>query len=114
MEKAIPRNLIRTLILNDGVKTTHARAKALAKIADSLVIKAKRGTLADRRLIFKFLPDEKLVAKLFKEIMPKLAEVKSGFVRIVKMGYRAGDGAKMAQVGWVNQASKYVDQTNKT
>jgi large subunit ribosomal protein L17 len=111
---AILRNLVRSLILKGKIKTTNNRAKAVKRIVDPLVIKAKKGTVACHRQILKFLPDKKLVEKFSKEVIPKFGERKSGFTRIIKLGQRKGDGAEMAQVEWVNQASEEKNPKSET
>lgn len=99
---AILRNLVRSLILKGKIRTIKNRAKAVKRIVDPLVIKAKKGTVACHRQILKFLPDKKLVEKFSKEVVPKFGERKSGFTKIIKLGQRKGDGAEMAQVEWIN------------
>ncbi|MBI4999524.1 50S ribosomal protein L17 [Candidatus Gottesmanbacteria bacterium] len=95
------RNLIYSLIIFGRIKTTRARAKAIVGLVDRIVNKIKKGTVAGKRQVLTFLPQRPVVEKLMKEIIPKLAGRSSGYTRIIKIGGRAGDGAPMVVMEWV-------------
>ena len=86
------------LFQHGKIRTTEAKAKALRPIAERLITFAKRGDVASRRQVLKTVPDRDVVHKLFSEIGPRYAERNGGYTRILKLGFRAGDGAPMALI----------------
>ena len=93
--KALLKSLAREFFLREKIKTTEAKAKELAFIAEKLITRAKVGNLNSRRLLLKdFSP--KLVQKLINDIAPKYKERKGGYTRVIKLGRRKTDGARMA------------------
>lgn len=99
--EALLRNLAESLILHGKIKTTVAKAKALRIVVEPLITKARKGTLAERRNIMKFLYTEKAVKKLMDEIGPKYKERQGGYTRITKAGSRVNDGADIAYIEFV-------------
>ncbi|MDO8265085.1 MAG: 50S ribosomal protein L17 [Candidatus Parcubacteria bacterium] len=93
--KAFIKALISALILKGKIKTTLARAKAIAPATEKLITRAKKGDMASKRLLIRFL-SPKLTEKLIKEIAPSYKERNGGYTRIIKTGPRQEDGAKMA------------------
>ena len=96
--KALFRSLLLSLFLHEEIKTTLTKAKLVKRMADSLISKAKGGTLSIRRQIFSFLPNKKVVNKLINEIAPKFTENKGGFTKLVRIKNRRGDNTIMAKV----------------
>lgn len=97
--KALFRNLVSQLILHEEITTTLEKAKEIRPITEKLITKAKKGTLADRRLAGEFLSNkDKALEKLFVELGPLYKERKGGYTRILKLENRAGDNAKMARI----------------
>lgn len=97
--KALLRNLASQVILHEKIKTTKEKAKEIRPVVEKLITKAKRGTLADRRNAAKFLSNnDKALEKLFTEFGPLYKDRNGGYVRITKLGKRAGDNAEMAQI----------------
>ena len=76
-------------------KTTKIKAKEPSRFIGPLITKAKIDTVANRRLLSKFLPP-KIVKKLIKDIAPQYKNRKGGFTRIIKLGPRKSDSAEMA------------------
>jgi large subunit ribosomal protein L17 len=66
-----------------------------------MITLGKEGSLASRRRALAFVTDKKLVEKLFSELAPRYAERPGGYTRIVKLGRRVGDGARLAQIQMV-------------
>jgi large subunit ribosomal protein L17 len=93
--KALLKLLSEALFLKEKIKTTEAKAKELKRIAEKFITRAKKGDLASKRLLARFF-SKKIVKKLINEIAPKYKERKGGYTRIVKLGQRKSDGAKMA------------------
>lgn len=114
--KALFRSLLSSLILHEEIKTTQAKAKAVKRLVDRLIVKAKVGSLTNKRQLLAFLPSKKVVDKLIGEIAPRFKKVSSGFTRIVLVGRRRGDNALMAKVELVNKKAKEPEvkkETNK-
>lgn len=93
--KSLLKSLARELFIKEKIKTTEAKAKELSIFAQKQISKAKIGDLAARRLLLKnFSPQ--VVKKIVEEIAPRYKERKGGYTRIIKIGPRKSDGAKMA------------------
>ena len=92
---ALLKNLALTLILKEKIKTTEAKAKEVSSFFEKFLTKAKKGDLASRRFLAKFFPP-KIVKKLVDEIAPRYKDRPGGYTRIIKLGLRKSDGAKMA------------------
>jgi len=89
------RALASALFLKETIVTTEAKAKKIRPFAEKAISRAKKDTLANRRMLLRdFSP--KLVNKLFKELGPRYKDRTGGYSRIVKAGPRKNDAAKMA------------------
>ena len=100
--RALMRGLVLGLIKSGTVRTTEAKAKALRPVVERLVTRARKDTLANRRLVAARLPHPAAVKKLFAEIAPRYAGRPGGYTRIVKIsGFRRGDATRLAEVQWV-------------
>jgi large subunit ribosomal protein L17 len=96
--EAMLSNMSASILEHIQVRTTLAKARAVKRWTDYLVSLGKKGDLHSRRLAFSVLKNRKLVKKLFDEIAPKLTARQGGYTKVLKLGYRQGDGAKMAVV----------------
>lgn len=97
--KALLRNLSSQVILYEKITTTLEKAKEVRPVVEKLITKAKKGTLADRRLAGAFLSNkDKALEKLFAELGPLYKDRKGGYTRITKLPPRVGDNANMAQI----------------
>lgn len=92
------RNIVTSLLKEERIETTEQRAKELRRIADRMISLGKRGDLHAKRQALSYLFDETVVKKLFDEIAPRYSERNGGYTRILKTGYRRGDGASMVLV----------------
>ena len=99
--KALLRNLATNLILHEKIQTTEGKAKALKPVVEKLITKGKAGDLHARRELMKYLYLENAVKKVLEDLGPRYKERKGGYTRIVKLGARQGDTAKMAQIEFV-------------
>ncbi len=90
--KAMFRNMAVSLLEHEVIKTTVPKAKELRKIAEPLITLAKNDSVANRRLAFARTRSKQVVGKLFGELGPRYTERPGGYTRILKCGYRAGDG----------------------
>ena len=93
--KALLISLSSALILNEKIKTTEVKSKEVSRFVEKNITKAKKGTMAARRLLAKFF-SPKIVKKLIDDIGPRYKERKGGYTRIIKLGIRKSDGTKMA------------------
>ena len=96
--RAMLRAMTTYLLENGQIKTTYARAKEVAPIAEKMITLAKKNNLASYRQVLSYITKEDVAKKLFDEIGPKYAERKGGYTRVVKIGPRRGDAAEMAIV----------------
>ena len=96
--RAMLRNLARSLLLNERVRTTEAKAKELRRQVDGLVTLAKRGDLHARRLVISRIQDPDVVHKLFGDLAKRFEDRPGGFTRIYRLGPRVGDAAPMVQI----------------
>lgn len=102
-ERIILANLASQLFEHGRITTTQTRAKRVQPLAESLITKAKKGDLHNRRLVLKRITDPGIVHTLFTEIAPSLADREGGYTRITKVGSRQGDNAKMAVIEIVTE-----------
>ena len=102
--KAMLKNLAVSLIEHKKIKTTHARAKALRKFIEPLITMAKRGDLHARREVLKKIHQKDTVTTLFHEIAPVFADRPGGYTRIIKLGFRDNDRAKVSLIELVDFA----------
>lgn len=96
--KALKKSLLRSMITYERIKTSEAKAKALRSWTDRLITWAKAGTLHHKRLAYSMLGDHVLVKKLFDSIGPRFAAIKGGYTRVLDLGYRKGDAAKISLI----------------
>lgn len=89
------KNLAASLFLRGKIKTTEAKAKETKSLAEKCISRARKGDLAARRRLLEFLP-QNAVKKLVDEIAPRYKERPGGYTRVIKLGPRKSDGAKMA------------------
>ena len=97
-QKAILSNLTQSLIWDEQITTTVAKAKMLRPYAEKMITKARKGDLHSRRQVLKDIGDLEVVTKLFDDIGPRYADRDGGYTRIVKVGPRRGDNAEMAVI----------------
>ncbi len=95
---AMLRAMTTYLLENGQIKTTYARAKEVAPMAEKMITLAKKANLANYRKALSFLTKEDVAKKTFDELGPKYAERNGGYTRVVKIGPRRGDAAEMAIV----------------
>lgn len=99
---ALLNSLALNLIVRGKIKTTEPKAKELKPFIEKLVTKAKKGDLNARKLATSKLSNRsKEVKKLFEVIAPKYADKNGGYTRVLKLGARKSDGAKMAIIEFV-------------
>ncbi len=100
--KALLKNLSCALIQHKRINTTVAKAKALRKYLEPVMTKAKNNTTHSRRVVFSYLQNKDAVKELFDSIAAKIKDRPGGYLRIIKTGFRKGDGAEMAMIEMVD------------
>jgi len=104
--KALFRDLVTDLFINERIKTTEAKAKEIRPVAEKLITLAKRGDLHARRQVATYVRNETAdaennqdaIQKLFSDIAPRYADRQGGYTRILKLGPRRGDAAPMVYI----------------
>ncbi|HOI46123.1 MAG TPA: 50S ribosomal protein L17 [Bacilli bacterium] len=107
--KALLRDLVTDLIINERIETTEAKAKELKRLADKMVTLGKRGDLHARRQAAQTIRFERTqtetnefaLQKLFSDIAPRFKDRNGGYTRVLKLGQRRGDGAPVAIIEFV-------------
>ncbi len=100
--RALFRNQLVSLMISGRIVTTLPKAKELRPIAEKLVTKGKTGTLHARRQVRRWISDRSVVKTLFDDIAPRFEDRSGGYLRIMKLGPRRGDGAEMAIIEFVD------------
>ena len=100
---AMYRNMAASLVQHETIRTTLPKAKELRRVVEPLITLAKQDGVSQRRLAFSRLRDDAAVGKLFNELGPRFKDRPGGYLRILKVGYRAGDAAPMALVQLLDQ-----------
>jgi large subunit ribosomal protein L17 len=100
---AMFRNMVTSLFKYERIRTTDAKAKELRRWADHLVTLAKRGDLHARRQAMAIVREKAVVHKLFEDVQEKFGKRKGGYTRVIKLGYRPGDAAKLAMIELVQE-----------
>jgi large subunit ribosomal protein L17 len=106
---AMFRNMAASLLKHETIKTTLPKAKELRRVVEPLITIAKEDSVAHRRLAFDRLRDKEVVGKLFTDLGPRNKTRPGGYLRILKMGMRAGDNAPMAIVQLVEKAPEKAE-----
>jgi len=104
--KALLRNLVRSIILSESIRTTTAKAKETRRVIEKLVTKARVGTLAARRLVHRTVRDQAALAKLFETHAPRFKERPGGYTRVIHLQNRPGDNAPMSILEFVEKTPK--------
>lgn len=100
--RALLSNQVCALIEHQRIKTTLAKAKAVRPLAERMVTLGKNGSIHARRTALAVLRQKSAVKKLFDDISQRSAERNGGYTRIVKLGPRKSDSARMAFIEWVD------------
>ena len=94
--RALLRNLVTSLILEERIETTVPKAKAMRPHAEHMITLGKRGDLASRRQAAAYLMTGEAVKKLFDTVSPRFGDREGGYLRITRSGWRQGDGGEKA------------------
>lgn len=100
--RSMMRNSVTSLLEHGNITTTETRAKDIRKVAEKMISLAKRGDLHSRRQAQSYLMKEDVVYKLFTGFTERYTDREGGYTRIIKTGYRKGDGAPMVIIELVD------------
>ena len=92
------KTAVTDLVKHEKLVTTHAKAKSIRPLAEKVITRGKKGTLDQRRRASAFLTDKSMVSKVFDELASRYAEREGGYVSILKIGIRKGDGSEMSLI----------------
>jgi len=108
------RNMVTSLIENEAITTTDAKAKELKPLAEKMISLARKGDLHSRRQALAVIRGKKTVSKLFNSIAPRYAGREGGYVRIYKLGERKGDGAPISLVELIGREKEAKGSAKKS
>lgn len=100
------RNMVTSLFDKERILTTLDRAKAVRPIAERMITLGKRESLHARRQALAYIKDPAVVSKLFDTLAPRFSQRPGGYTRIIKRGFRPGDGAQKAYLELVGYEFK--------
>lgn len=112
--RALLANLTISLIEHKRITTTLAKAKALRRYAEPLITKSKDNSTHSRRVVFSYLQNKEALTELFGPIAAKISERPGGYLRVIKLGFRRGDGAETAMIEFVDFNETYNPNAGKT
>src|ERR1700727_1139735 len=107
--RALLRNLVTSVIIEDRVETTITKAKAVRPLVEKMITLGKKGDLHSRRQALSFLMTDKSVERLFETVAPRYGDRQGGYLRIVRTGFRKGDGGETAFIELLG-AEKLLDE----
>ena len=106
--RALLRNLTTSVIIEDRVETTLTKAKAVRPLVEKMITLGKKGDLHSRRQALSFLMTDQSVERLFETVAPRYTARQGGYLRIVRTGFRQGDGGEKAFIELLG-AEKQLD-----
>jgi len=107
--QALMRGLIRSLLINQSITTTTAKAKEMRRFTEKLISIAKKPSLANRRLLISRINDIEVANMLMDEIAPQIKR-DSGYLRVKPAGRRKGDNAEMSTISFVDTIEIKVEE----
>ena len=111
--RALLRNLVTSIILNDRVHTTITKAKATRPIVEKMITLGKNGSVHARRQALAYLMTPESVDRLFAIVSPRYTERPGGYSRIVRTGVRKGDSSEMAYIELLDAETELTAKSEK-
>ena len=111
--RALLRNLVTSIILNDRVQTTITKCKASRPLVEKMVTLGKNGSVHARRQALAYMMTPESVDRLFKVVAPRYAERNGGYTRIVRIGQRQGDAAEVAFIELLGAEQELNEKAQK-
>lgn len=110
--RALLRNLVTSLIMEERVETTVAKAKAMRPHVEKMITLGKRGDVAARRQAAAYLMTRESVTRLFDTVSPRFGDRNGGYLRIVRAGFRQGDGGEKVFIELLG-SEKFLEKKRK-
>ena len=111
--RALLRNLVTSVIIEDRVETTVAKAKAVRPLVEKMITLGKKGDLHSRRQALSFLMTDASVERLFETVAPRYGDRAGGYLRIVRTGFQKGDGAEKAFIELLGSETELDEKRQK-
>ncbi|WP_317889953.1 50S ribosomal protein L17 [Terriglobus albidus] len=111
--RALLRNLTTSVILEDRVETTAIKAKAVRPLVEKMITLGKRGDVHARRQAASFLQTPEAVDRLFATVAPRYGDRNGGYLRIIKTGFRKGDGGEKAFIELLGAEAELGEKREK-
>jgi len=96
--RAMLRNMVTSLFAHEQIETTDTKAKVIRPVVEKMITLAKRGDLHARRQVLAYMEEPSVVHKLFEQAKDRYSNRQGGYLRIIKKGFRKGDGAPVSIV----------------
>ena len=111
--RALLRNLVTSVVVEDRVETTVAKAKAVRPLVEKMITLGKRGDVHARRQAAAFLMTPGSVSRLFATVAPRYGDRNGGYLRIVRTGFRQGDGGEKAVIELLGAETELSEKQQK-
>jgi large subunit ribosomal protein L17 len=111
--RALLRNLVTSLIIEERIETTLPKAKAIRPLAERMITLGKRGDLSARRQAASFLMTRDAVDKLFNTVSPRMGDRNGGYLRILHSGWQKGNGADLAIIELLGSEQVIAEKQKK-
>ncbi len=111
--RALLRNLVTSVVVEDRVETTVAKAKAVRPLVEKMITLGKRGDVHARRQAAAFLMTPDSVSRLFATVAPRYGDRSGGYVRIIRTGFRKGDGGEKAMIELLGAENEINEKAQK-
>jgi large subunit ribosomal protein L17 len=111
--RALLRNLVTSVILNDRIHTTITKAKASKPLVEKMITLGKNGSVHARRQALAYMMTPESVDRLFKIVAPRYETRPGGYSRIIRTGPRQGDAAEMAYIELLGSENELSEKAEK-
>jgi large subunit ribosomal protein L17 len=111
--RALLRNLVTSIIINDRIHTTVTKAKASKPIVEKMITLGKNGSVHARRQALAYMMTPESVDRLFKIVAPRYETRPGGYSRIIRTGQRQGDAAEMAYIELLGSETELSEKAEK-
>ena len=107
--RALLRNMVTSLLIEERIETTVAKAKTIRPLVEKMITLGKRGDLHARRQALSYLQTKEAVTRLFDTVAPRFGDRNGGYTRITLAGFRRGDGGEIAFIELLG-AEKFLEK----
>ncbi len=111
--RALLRNLVTSVLIEDRVETTLAKAKAVRPLVEKMITLGKKGDLHSRRQALSFMMTDESVTRLFATVAPRYGDRNGGYLRIIHTGFRKGDGGEKAVIELLGAEQELTEKASK-